>query len=310
VSADRPDRPGVAALVAELEVRRHVRTGLLVGGGFAIAVFALFAYLPGTQESLLYWVALTFVLGSAVSGLVTTGLIAQAAYQRTLAVNDLESAGPSSTTLAVVVGLLGWVLVPVAATLAFDEVTGGLAIALGRTTAPGPAGGLTLLVSVVTGAFAVVTIGGLGVGLVSALSLVRARRRADRWVPPLTTAVFDDIGLRVGADGTLAVHDASHGGLAATLAEMVTGDTGADVTLDGAGTPAHRLFHEQPGRVVVETTDPGAGEDAFDGVAPVQRIGTADDSGSLSLTADDETLHYGAEAIADLRDVIERELDG
>ncbi|WP_247008472.1 phosphoribosylformylglycinamidine synthase subunit PurL [Halorientalis litorea] len=109
---------------------------------------------------------------------------------------------------------------------------------------------------------------------------------------------------------TLAVHDASHGGLAATLAEMVTGDTGADVTLDGAGTPAHRLFHEQPGRVVVETADPDTVEDAFDGIAPVQRIGAADDSGALSLTADDETLHYGAEAIADLRSVIERELDG
>ena len=108
---------------------------------------------------------------------------------------------------------------------------------------------------------------------------------------------------------TLATHDASHGGLAVTLAEMVTADAGADVTLD----PTHEaasLFHEQPGRVVVETTAPDEVAAAFDGVAPVTRLGTADSSGRLSLAVGDETLAADAATIAGWRDVIETTLDG
>ena len=109
-------------------------------------------------------------------------------------------------------------------------------------------------------------------------------------------------------DGTLAVHDASHGGLAVTLAEMVQVDAGAAVTIDAAD-PVGALCHEQPGRAVIETTDPTAIADAFDGVAPVVEIGSADDSGTLDLTVGEESLSYGAAAIADLRAVLEDELD-
>ncbi|MFB6183787.1 MAG: phosphoribosylformylglycinamidine synthase subunit PurL [Haloarculaceae archaeon] len=109
---------------------------------------------------------------------------------------------------------------------------------------------------------------------------------------------------------TRATHDVSHGGLAATLAEMVTDEAGATVDVDapGTGSPAELLFDERPGRVVVETTDPSAVEQAFDGVAPVVKLGRADDSGTLDLTVDDVTLAYTAEKIASLRSIIEDEL--
>jgi phosphoribosylformylglycinamidine synthase len=108
-------------------------------------------------------------------------------------------------------------------------------------------------------------------------------------------------------DSTLAVHDASHGGLAVTLAEMVTADAGATVSL--AGAPLEALFSERAGRAVVETADPDAVTEAFDGVAPVETLGEADGSGSLSLDVAGESLVYDHESIRDLRSVIERELE-
>jgi phosphoribosylformylglycinamidine synthase len=108
-------------------------------------------------------------------------------------------------------------------------------------------------------------------------------------------------------ESTLAVHDASHGGLAVTLAEMVTGEAGASVSL--AGSPLEALFSERAGRAVVETTDPDAVIEAFEGVAPVETLGETDDSGTLSLEVDGRSLAYGYEAIRDLRSVIERELE-
>ncbi|MFB6142606.1 MAG: phosphoribosylformylglycinamidine synthase subunit PurL, partial [Halorientalis sp.] len=134
---------------------------------------------------------------------------------------------------------------------------------------------------------------------------------SDRFpaLPDERPAFVETLAAVADHEGTRAVHDASHGGLAVTLAEMVTADAGADVTLDGPGTAVQHLFHEQAGRAVVETTAPAAVEAAFEGVAPVQRVGAADGSGRLSLTVGDETLDYGADAISDLRAVIERELD-
>ena len=155
MSTERPDRPGVAALVEELEVRRHVRNGIAVGAAVAAAVFLLFAYLPGTEESLLYWAALSFVLASAVSGLVTTVLVARAAYRRTLSVNGIDPGRRSPTTLAAVFGLLGWVSVSVVAALALER----------------PPAGLRLLVALVTAGFVAVVVGALGLKLVVALSL-------------------------------------------------------------------------------------------------------------------------------------------
>lgn len=164
--ADTPDRPGVAALVAELDVRRRVRVALVAGAGVALAVFLLFAYLPGTDESLLYWASLAFVLASAVAGLVASVLVAAAAYRRTVAVAGLEPGRRSPTTLAVLVGLAGWVLVPVAAAIAVDR----------------PSAGVRLGVALLTSGFVALVSGGLGVKLAGALSVTH------RWRPPAAVA--------------------------------------------------------------------------------------------------------------------------
>jgi len=120
-------------------------------------------------------------------------------------------------------------------------------------------------------------------------------------VPDDAGAIVDAVADVADHESTLATHDVSHGGLAVTLAEMV-GEAGADVTV-----PAPELeaaFSEAAGRVVVETTDPGAVRERFEGVAPVERIGEATDDGRLALTVGGTDLEYTADSIADLRDTI------
>ena len=119
---------------------------------------------------------------------------------------------------------------------------------------------------------------------------------------PEVVATLADVA---DADATLSVHDVSTGGLAVTLAELVTADAGADVAVDD-----HiALFEETPGRAVVETTDPDGVAAAFEGVAPVTRLGTATDSGELSLAVGGEELAADAGRIAGLRNVLDEALD-
>ncbi len=107
---------------------------------------------------------------------------------------------------------------------------------------------------------------------------------------------------------TLAAHDVSHGGLVTALAEMVTGDAGASVELSGEADPIKLAFHEQPGRVVFETTAPESIEMAFEGVAPTLRLGQADRSGQLAVEINGVSLRRDAAEIRERRAVIEREL--
>jgi len=107
------------------------------------------------------------------------------------------------------------------------------------------------------------------------------------------------------ADATLSVHDVSNGGLAVTLAELITAEAGADVAADDAAS----LFSETPGRAVVETTDPEGVAAAFDGVAPVERLGTATDDGRLSLDVGGEELRIDADRVAALRGVLAEALE-
>ena len=106
-------------------------------------------------------------------------------------------------------------------------------------------------------------------------------------------------------ESTLATHDVSHGGLAVTLAELLTADTGADVAVGDAVA----LFDETPGRVVIETTDPKSVREAFDGVAAVESLGEATADGALSLTVGDETVELESETVTDLRDVIPKTVE-
>ncbi|WP_254767832.1 phosphoribosylformylglycinamidine synthase subunit PurL [Salinilacihabitans rarus] len=127
--------------------------------------------------------------------------------------------------------------------------------------------------------------------------------------PPAEPKAFvEAVAAVADADGTLATHDVSHGGLAVALAEMVTPEAGLSVSLP-ADDPAGALFHEAPGRVLIQTTDPGEVRGAFDGVAPVRTLGTATEDGMLSIAAGEETVEADAATIRDLRSVLERELD-
>lgn len=108
---------------------------------------------------------------------------------------------------------------------------------------------------------------------------------------------------------TSAVHDVSHGGLAVTLAEMVSQNAGAVVDLDGSASAAEHLFHEQPGRAVIETQNPDAVREAFSDIAPVHEIGESTSSDRLELTVNGAELSVSAETIADYRTVLEREME-
>ncbi|MCT9096339.1 phosphoribosylformylglycinamidine synthase subunit PurL [Haloarchaeobius sp. HME9146] len=116
------------------------------------------------------------------------------------------------------------------------------------------------------------------------------------------------------AEHVEAVHDVSHGGLAVALAEMVHADAGLSVELpeNGGLTPRDEqtglLFHEQPGRALVQTTEPDAVRETFDGVAPVEHIGSGIRDGALELSVSWTDLRYDADEIATLRAVIENEL--
>jgi phosphoribosylformylglycinamidine synthase len=144
-------------------------------------------------------------------------------------------------------------------------------------------------------------------------------------LPENAAAVVSTLATVADQDETLAVHDVSHGGLAVALAEMVTAEAGLDVTLPEDLDATAALFHEQPGRAVVQTTDPEAVAAAFEGVAPVVRIGSGTDDGHLSIdtearsassaasqarqNAGDAVVETDADEIASLRAVIERELE-
>jgi phosphoribosylformylglycinamidine synthase len=104
-------------------------------------------------------------------------------------------------------------------------------------------------------------------------------------------------------ESTLAAHDVSDGGLAVALAELVVDAAGADVTLPDRVA----AFEETPGRLVVQTTDPEAVADLA-GDVPVLRLGEVTTDGTLSLSVGDESVALDADAIRELRGVIEREL--
>jgi phosphoribosylformylglycinamidine synthase len=121
--------------------------------------------------------------------------------------------------------------------------------------------------------------------------------------PDVDASSVDAVRAAANGEDTLAVHDVSDGGLAVTLAEMVTDDAGVDVDVPGL----EALFSECPGRAVVETTDAAALREAVD--APVVDLGAATQDGVLSVSVDGESVAYDSTEIRDARDVLARELD-
>ncbi|PGF18125.1 phosphoribosylformylglycinamidine synthase II [Natrinema sp. CBA1119] len=133
---------------------------------------------------------------------------------------------------------------------------------------------------------------------------------SDRFpgLPDDPASVVETLAAVANDDSTLAVHDVSHGGLAVALAEMVGDDAGLEVSIPAAD-PAGALFHEQPGRALIQTESVAAVREAFDGIAPVVELGTATDEGRLAIDLGDRTLETDAAAIRERRATIERELE-
>jgi len=101
----------------------------------------------------------------------------------------------------------------------------------------------------------------------------------------------------VAEPSVTAAHDAGHGGLAVAVSELVTDEAGLAVSVPDLGS----LLHEQPGRVVVETTDPDAVRAVVPERVPVARLGESDDSGRVSFDVGDEGVAFDADYVATLR---------
>ena len=140
--------------------------------------------------------------------------------------------------------------------------------------------------------------------------LFRSQDRSSRLVGQFgePVAAVETLAAVANDESTLAIHDVSHGGLAVALAEMVTDDAGLEVSLPGDD-PAGELFHEQPGRALIQTESVEAVREAFDGVAPVVELGSATDDGRLTIAVADRTIETDASEIAERRATIERELE-
>ena len=128
-------------------------------------------------------------------------------------------------------------------------------------------------------------------------------------LPENPDAILDAIRTVVNSEAVTAAHDVSHGGLAVALSEMVTADAGATVGITSQAPREAVLFHEQPGRVIVETPIPDQLDAELPDEVPATQIGMVDQSGILGLSANGKSVTYDAEEIADLRGTIGRELE-
>ena len=128
-------------------------------------------------------------------------------------------------------------------------------------------------------------------------------------LPEEPAAVVERVASVANQDETVAVHDVSHGGLAASLAELITPEAGLSVEVDVTGAneidPYAVLFGERTGRALVQTTEPKQVTEAFDGVAPVTTLGHGTDDGTLDVAIGDERLRYDAETVRSLRSTLE-----
>lgn len=111
----------------------------------------------------MYWLGLTFVLAFAVFVLVLVGLVARTAYRRTREDHPTDGGGLSPPTIGFVVGLMGWIAVPVF-----------LAIGTGTESTSLVGHHVVLLVQ---GFFGAILVGSVGVHVAAAVSI------HHRWYP-------------------------------------------------------------------------------------------------------------------------------
>ncbi|MFB6165101.1 MAG: hypothetical protein ABEJ31_08070 [Haloarculaceae archaeon] len=79
--SDEAEVDGRAAVVRALRVRRNARRGFAFGAIVTAAVFVFFVVVPGTYRSPYLYVALAFVLATALGALSTAALVAVRAYR-------------------------------------------------------------------------------------------------------------------------------------------------------------------------------------------------------------------------------------
>jgi hypothetical protein len=82
VDGGRPDRPGVANLVAALNVRRNAAIGFTSGILFTVFVVYVYVVVPDRPYSLALWATLGFVLAVGLGLLLTAILTLRSALHR------------------------------------------------------------------------------------------------------------------------------------------------------------------------------------------------------------------------------------
>ncbi|WP_254823507.1 DUF7536 family protein [Haloglomus halophilum] len=80
--ADVPDRPGVANVVAALNVRRNAAIGFTLGVLFTVFVVYVYVVVPDRPYSLALWATLGFVLAVGMGLLLTAILTLRSALHR------------------------------------------------------------------------------------------------------------------------------------------------------------------------------------------------------------------------------------
>lgn len=78
----RPDRPGVANVVAALNVRRNAAVGFGLGVAFTLFIVYVYVIVPDRPFSLALWATLGFVLAVGTGLLLTAILTVGSAIRR------------------------------------------------------------------------------------------------------------------------------------------------------------------------------------------------------------------------------------
>jgi hypothetical protein len=81
-SGNVPDRPGVANVVAALNVRRNAAVGFGIGVAFTLFVVYVYVVVPDRPYSLALWATLGFVLAVGTGLLLTAILTVGSAIRR------------------------------------------------------------------------------------------------------------------------------------------------------------------------------------------------------------------------------------
>lgn len=130
----------------------------------------------------------------------------------------------------------------------------------------------------------------------------------DVFPTPPTDLPVDRLTTIATHPDTQAMHDLSIGGLAVGLAELVSRAAGIEIELPGPD-PIGQLFHEQAGRLLVQTTAPAEVTEIIGDTMAVRQIGTPTATGDLRIKTESTELTRSADRIQELRATLTTTLD-